>query len=205
MAEIPLVAEPRQGHGSAASRRLRRLGRIPGVLYGHGIEPVALSVDGRELRAALSGEAGANALFDLTLNGAVHLAMARDVQHHPVRRTVSHVDFQVVARDEVVHADVPVALVGDALEVHRGGGTVEHVLVTLAVRARPTEIPAAIEVDVAKLAIGDTVRVADLVLPAGVSTDVDDETVVAVGLPPRVAVEEVPAAEGATGEGGAEA
>lgn len=197
MAEIPLVAEPRAEQGSSASRRLRHAGRVPGVLYGHGTTPVPLSVDARQLRVALSSEAGANALFDLEIGGATHLAIARELQHHPVRRSVSHVDFQVVRRDEVVPADVPVALTGEALAVTRAGGTLEHLLVTLALRAKPADIPTSVEVDISGLSIGDTLRLGDMALPAGVECDADPETVVVVALAPRVTE--------AAGEAGAEA
>jgi large subunit ribosomal protein L25 len=182
MAEIRLAAQPRAEQGSAASRRLRHHGRVPGVVYGHGTGPVAVSVDARELRAALAS-GGANALFDLEIEGEVHLALARELQQHPVRRTLSHVDFQLVARDEVVHADVPLVLVGEASAVTRAGGTLEHVVTTLAVRAKPADLPAEIEVSVGDLALGDAVRLADLVLPRGVTSDIDPDTVIVVGAP----------------------
>ncbi len=198
MAEIRLAAEPRAEQGSAASRRLRHHGRVPGIVYGHGAGPVAVSVDARELRAALAA-GGANALFDLELEGETHLAIARELQTHPVRRTLSHVDFQLVARDEVVHAEVPLVVVGDAHEVSRAGGTLEHVTTALAVRAKPADLPAVIEVGVEGLEIGQAIRLADVALPAGVTTDVDPDTVLVVAAAPRVA------AEGEAGAPGPEA
>jgi large subunit ribosomal protein L25 len=113
MAEITLVAEPGRSGGSAASRRLRAAGRIPAVVYGHGSTATAVSVDGRELRQALSGEAGLNQLLNLQIDGASQLALARAIQRHPVRHTVLHVDFQVVRRDEVISAEVPILLQGE--------------------------------------------------------------------------------------------
>src|ERR1700722_17242053 len=105
MAEITLVAQTGRVTGSPASRRLRRAGSIPAVVYGHGIDPVSVSVDGRELRHALSGDAGLNQLLDVSVDGHSHLALARELQRHPVRNTVVHVDFQVVSRDQVVTSE----------------------------------------------------------------------------------------------------
>lgn len=200
MAEIPLVAEVRDEQGSAASRRLRAAGKVPGVLYGHGTDPIALAVDARALRVGLSSAAGENALFQLEVAGGRHLAIARQLQRHPVRHTVAHVDFQVVSRDEVVAAEVPIHLVGEAEAVRLAGGTIEHVLVTLPVKARPADIPPAIEVDLSSLEVGTTLRVGDVAAPAGVSIEADPETAVVVALAPRGG--ERPAEEGeAEGEG----
>ena len=112
------------------------------------------------------------------------------MQRHPVAQTVTHVDFVIVRRDEVISADVPIVLVGEAIEVHHGDGLVEQQMFTLAINALPTAIPSAIEADISALTIGGQVRVSDLALPAGVTTDVDPETAVAIGQPPRVTVEE---------------
>jgi large subunit ribosomal protein L25 len=179
MAEITLVAETGRAPGSPESRRLRREGKIPAVVYGHGIDPLPVAVDGRELRHALTGESGLNALVNLKVEGATHLTMARVLQRHPVRGTVTHVDFQVVSRDEVVHADVPIHIVGEPKAVLSEGGVVDHSLTTLAVLATPALIPHVIEVDVTNLRVGDAIRVGDLTLPAGVVTEVDpDEAIV---------------------------
>ncbi|HVM01789.1 MAG TPA: 50S ribosomal protein L25 [Acidimicrobiales bacterium] len=191
MPEITLPAETGRALGSRSSGRLRAAGKIPGVVYGHGIEPLPVAVDARALRAALTTEAGFNALLDVRVEGTSHLAMARDLQRHPVRHTVVHVDFQVVRRDEVISADVPVALVGEPEEVHRRDGVVEQQLFQLAVHATPGRIPNAVEVDVSGLAIGDTVRVGDLALPPGVTTDVDPEAPVVVAQPPQVSAEDL--------------
>jgi large subunit ribosomal protein L25 len=202
MAEITLVAEAGRPTGSRASNRLRHTGRIPGVIYGHGIEPVPISVPGRDLRAALTTEAGLNALLSVEVDGQAHLTLAREVQRHPVRRTVIHVDFQIVRRDEVVSADVPVAIVGEAQAVGAGGGVVEQPVTNLAIRATPATIPASIEVDIAALSIGDTIRVGDLTLPDGVTTEVDPDEPVVIARA-GVAVEEAAPAEEAEGEAAA--
>src|SRR5580698_7287715 len=111
MPEVTLAAEVRAERGSAPARRIRETGRIPAVLYGHDATPVAISLDARELRHALSSDAGVNALFDLAVDGKHHLAIARELQRHPVRQTLSHIDFQVVSRDELVSAAVAVHLI----------------------------------------------------------------------------------------------
>jgi large subunit ribosomal protein L25 len=117
MAEITLVAEPGRATGTPAAKRMRAGGRIPAVVYGAGGAATSVSVDARELRVALSGDAGTNVLVDLDVAGTRHLTMARVIQRHPVRNTVIHVDFQVVNRTEVISAEVPVTLVGEAKAV----------------------------------------------------------------------------------------
>jgi large subunit ribosomal protein L25 len=205
MAEFTLAAEVGRPHGSRATRRLRREGKIPGVIYGHGTDPVPVAVVGRELRHALNSEAGANQLLSLDTGEATYLALARAMQRDPVAQTVIHVDFQIVRRDEVISADVQVVLVGEALEVQHGDGLVDQQMFTLSVNARPTEIPTSIELDITELTIGDQLRVSDLQLPSGVTTDVDPESAVVIGQPPRVVAleEEGEAVEGAEGEEGA--
>src|SRR3982074_1581558 len=98
MAEITLLAEAGRPTGSRPSNRLRSAGRIPGVIYGHGTDPMAISGNGRHLRTALTPQAGLNALLSLQLDGKTHLTLAREIQRHPVRHTVTHVDFQIVRR-----------------------------------------------------------------------------------------------------------
>jgi large subunit ribosomal protein L25 len=207
MAEITLVAEAGRPHGSPASRRLRSEGKVPAVLYGHGMVPIALAVEARELRNALSTEAGSNALLRIEVGSKHHLALAREIQRHPLRHTITHVDFQVVRRDEVMRTDVPVVLAGEAGAVHRAGGSVEQEMFSLPVRAKPGDLPAAIEVSIEELEIGQAIRVRDLELPKGVTADVDEEALVVAGHAPRAAAaiageEGVAPAEGEA-EGGA--
>lgn len=201
MAEVQLVAEPGRPEGSRASRRLRHDGRIPAVVYGHGIDPIPVSVDARDLRVALNGEAGARALLELHIGSTQHLAVARQLQRHPVRQTVTHIDFQVVSRDEIISADVPILLIGEALAVHRGAGTVAQELQMLNVKARPANLPPHLDIDITDLEIGHTIRVGDIQLPEGVESDADPDQAVVTGQPPQVAaVEEEPeAVEGVEG------
>jgi large subunit ribosomal protein L25 len=225
MAEIALVAQAGRPTGSRAAGRLRAAGQIPGVLYGHGTSPTPVAVEGRALRNALMTDAGLNALLELDLAGTKHLAMARELQRDPVRHSVMHVDFVIVRRDEVISADVNISLVGEALQVHREDGVVDQSMFSISVRTTPGRIPPSIDVDISDLAIGDTIRVGDLKLPDGVTTEVDPEEAVVIGQPPQVtaadlvteadaeaaeaaeaAAEEAgEGAEGATAEGGGEA
>ncbi|MBW3579814.1 MAG: 50S ribosomal protein L25 [Actinobacteria bacterium] len=209
MAEVALRAESGRPLGSRASRRLRAEGKIPAVLYGHGAEPRSLAVVRRELRQALTTEAGTNAVIDLEVDGAQHLTIVRDIQRDPVRNQVTHVDFILVSRDEVMTVEVPVVLSGVAEEVKREGGTVDQVLFTLTVSATPGRIPNELVIDVADMVIGDTIRVGDVAVPGGVTIDVDPEEPVVTATVSHVALEvdelaaDVDEGEG-EGEGAAE-
>ncbi|HXZ63055.1 MAG TPA: 50S ribosomal protein L25, partial [Acidimicrobiales bacterium] len=207
MAEVVLAAEVGRPVGTRAVRRLRREGKIPGVVYGRDTDPLPVTVEARELRVALNGEAGANQLLSVDTGSGTYLTLAREMQRHPVSQTVTHVDFVIIRRDEVISADVPISLVGEATEVAHGDGLVDQQMFALTINALPANIPTAVEVDVSGLTIGGQVRVSDLALPAGVTTDVDPEAAVVVGQPPRVTAAAV-LAEGeaeAAAEGGAEA
>jgi large subunit ribosomal protein L25 len=213
MAEIQLVAETGRPPGTRASKRLRREGKIPAVVYGHGSDPIAIAVDARDLRHALNTDAGVNALVNLSIGSDSLLTMAKVLQRHPVRNTVTHVDFQIVNRDEVVTADVAISLVGEATDVHNNDGVVEQALFSLSVHAKPGAIPPHIEVDISGLKIGDAIRVGDLQLPEGVTTETDAEEAIVVAqgaqgseldLIPEADVEalqELAAAAEAEGEG----
>ena len=208
MDEVSLVAEVGRVKGSSEARRLRLAGKVPGVLYGHGIDPIDVAVGSRELRTALTSDSGLNALISLDVGGKNHLAMARQLQRHPVRRSIDHVDFVVVRRDEVVSVEVPIHLIGEALDVERADGMVEQSLHSLVVRAKPGDIPNAIEVDISELTIGEAIRVEDLKLPSGATTEVDAEEVVVAGQATRMAAEteaeEEAAAAAAEGEAAVE-
>ena len=205
MPDVTLAAETGRTLGSRSSNRLRSEGKIPGVLYGHGMEPIALAVNAREFRAALHGEAGSNTLLSLEVDGKKHLALARQMQKHPVRNTVVHIDFQAVSRSEIMSVDVPVHLVGEALQVTRNDGVVSQENFTLTISATPSKIPSSIDIDISNMQIGDTIRVSDLVLPEGVTTDLDPEesVVVAQGAQVTALSDEEEALEAAESEGAA--
>lgn len=204
MSEVTLAATSRNTDGgSRAATRLRAQDLVPAVVYGRGSDARAVTVARRELRQALTGDAGMNALISLDVEGEALLTIVRDVQRHPVRNTVTHVDFILVSRDEAVTVDVPVVLEGDAVEVHRGDGVVEQQLFTLTVHAKPGAIPNEIPVDVTEMAVGDTIRVGDIKLPSGATTDVEPEEPVVVATY-NVAAVEVEAADTEAAEEAAE-
>ncbi len=201
MAEFTLVAEAGRRIGTRPSRRGRAEGRIPAVVYGSGVAPIAVTVEARDLRAALTTDAGLNAVLSLQVEGKNYLTMARELQRHPVRGTVIHVDFQVVDPNRQIAAEVPITLVGEAVELHRSDGLLDQQLFSLPVKARPADIPAHLEVDITDVVIGSAIRVSDIVLPDGVITELDPESVVAAGQASRVAAGEGAEGEAAEGEG----
>ena len=177
--DIILAAETGRTTGSSASRRLRATGKVPAVLYGRGAEPQPITVDWRDLRTALTTDKGLNALLTLKVGSKKTTAIVKEMQRHPVRRDVLHVDFLSVDVDVVLTTDVPIVLEGEALKVTREQGVVDHVLNALVIQAKPDAIPGHLTVDISDLEIGHTITVGDLELPEGVSTEVDpDETVV---------------------------
>ena len=201
MNEVTLTAETGRPTGSRASNRLRNDGRIPGVVYGHGMTPLSVTVPWRELRAALTTDAGLNALINLSVEGDTHLTIVKDMQRHPVRSDVTHIDFIVVNRNEAITVDVPIVLEGEAEEVHREQGVVDQSLFSLSVNTTPTNIPNQIVIDISGLTIGDSIRVGDLQLPSGVTTDLDPEEPVVVAQVSRATIE----AEALEAEAAAEA
>ena len=204
MSEVQLRAEVGRAKGSRASNRLRGEDKVPGVVYGHGSEPVAVAVARRELRAALTTDAGMNALINLEVDGGTQLTIVKDLQRDPVRSAVTHVDFIIVSRDEVVTVEVPIVLEGEAEQVVKNDGTLEQQLFSLTISATPGSIPNDIIVDVSAMTIGDSVRVGDLPLPAGVSTEVDPEEPVVLAQVSQAAMEAEALDEAAEAEEGAE-
>jgi large subunit ribosomal protein L25 len=203
MSEYKLAAENRADAGKGAARRLRAAGRVPAVLYGHGTKPKSLSIDARELSHALRTEAGVNVLLELQVGRTKQLALAKEIQRHPVRGTFTHIDFILVRRGEKVHVAVPVHLVGEAPGVREEGGIADQDLYQVNVEAEVTAVPDAVEVDVSGMRIGDVLRVGDLKAPAG-STILDDpEASVVSVVPPAVepAPEEAEEAEVEAAEG----
>lgn len=197
MAELVLQAELGRELGSSATRRLRAENKIPGVLYGLGDEPVAVAVAYGELRAALSTDAGLNQLINLDMGGEQALSLVKELQRHPVRDEVIHVDFLRVDPNAEIAVEVPIILEGDARNVTDANGMVDQTLFNLTVFATPTTIPNEITVDISALEINESVRVGDITLPSGVRTDVDPEEAVAVGTVTRSTLEAMAADEAA--------
>ena len=188
MPESTLTALTGREIGSSSTRRLRSEGKIPGVVYGHGSDPIPVAVVAREFQIAMSGEAGLNTLLSLKVDGKDLLTMARDIQHHPVRNVVTHVDFLIVNRDELISTEVTINLVGEAIEIAHGDGIVDQQLFTLHVKAKPTEIPPSVDIDISELTIGGALHVSDIIIPPGVELETDPAVTVVAGQPPRVQV-----------------
>jgi large subunit ribosomal protein L25 len=202
-----LVVAQRETLGSAASRRLRRQGLVPGVLYGSG-EPVAICVAERELRRALTGAGGLHSILDVEIDGKgrTHASILKEYQVDPVRGGVIHVDLQEVRLDRPIQASVAVHLVGgeDAPGV-REGGVLSQPLREVSVEALPLEVPEHLEVDASGLEVGGTLRVSDLRVPDGVMLLGDPEAVVATVTAPARIAEPEELLEGEEGEAGASA
>jgi large subunit ribosomal protein L25 len=186
--ELTLTATSGRPTGSRPASRLRGDGSVPGVVYGLGRESVPVTVEWSELRRVLTTDAGLNALIDLSVDGETELALVKELQRHPVRRTILHVDFLRLDRNAPVSVDVPVVLTGEATDVENRRGIVDHQMKTLAVKAKPADIPTELTLDVSELTIGQTLTVGDLTLPAGVTTDVADDAPVVVGSGTRFTV-----------------
>ena len=206
MAEKELKANLRDGGGKGSARKIRAQGLVPAILYGHGMDPVKVAIDDRDLYHVLHTEAGANVLVDLQIGKDRHLAMPREIQRDHIRGRFLHVDFLVVRRDEKITVDVPVHLVGESHGV-KEGGVVEHHLWDLKVECLPTNVPQSVEADITRLGIGDSLSVADIRIPGNVTVlTPSEETIVSVVPPPILKIEEevAEAVEGEEAEAEAE-
>ena len=204
MSTTKLVATPRTTSGSPAARRLRAEGHIPGVLYGHGMAPISVTIERRELRVALSGPAGINTVLSLAVDGKEYPAVVKELQRHPVKRTVSHIDFLQVSMNEEIKVNVPIRIEGEAKAVLDEGLLVDPSVDTIEVICTPATMPNEFVIDVTNMQPGDVIRLADVPLPKGIVATGDPEMPVVTTL--HTAAEEAEAAaegeEGEEGEGG---
>jgi len=207
--ERKLKAERRDRTGKETAHKIRAAGRVPAVVYGHGMEPMHVSIDARELFHLLHTDAGTNVLVDLRVDGETVLALPREIQRDLIRGRFLHVDFLRIARDEKITVEVPVHVVGESHGV-KEGGVIEHHLWTLQVECLPQDVPTAIDADITRLGINESLKVADLKAPAKSTVLTPPEEVVVSVVPPQVLrveeVEEVAAeaVEGVEAEAGAE-
>lgn len=214
MSDTVLIAETGRPAGSANARRMRRDDTIPAVVYGQGMDPISISVARRDLRVALSGPAGTNTVLDLTVDGTVYPAIVKDMQRHPVRRTVQHVDFIQLNLSEEIVVAVPVRLEGEAKEVIAENGLVDLARAELEVSTTPRDIPDEIVVDVSDMTMDTTITIDDLTFPSGVTPIGEPDwavvTVLTMSTPvldaeDAAAEEAAEAAEGEDAEGDDEA
>ncbi|MBN2114105.1 MAG: 50S ribosomal protein L25 [Acidimicrobiia bacterium] len=204
MEQVTLRGEIGRAYGSRASRRLRRDGRVPAIVYGHGLEALSVAVDRRELYAALHTEAGLNALINLQIDRDEYLTVAREVQRHPVRGDITHLDFIRISLDENIEAEVPVEFTGIPVGVREAKGIVETVHASVFVSCLPTAIPSHITLDITDLRVGESARVADLPELPGVAYVTDLDQLLVMVAVPAAAQGEVAAAVAEEGEEAAE-
>ncbi len=203
MSETKLVAQLRSTSGSPAARRLRAEGHIPGVLYGQGMSPLSVTVERRELRLALSGPAGSNTVLALQVDGKSYPAVVKEMQRHPIKRAVSHIDFLQVNMNEEITVSVPLHLVGEAKAVIAEGGLVDKAVDTIEVSCTPNDMPNSFDVDISHMHPHDVVRLSDLTMPKGVTAlgdpDMPIVTVLVTSAAEAAATETVaaPAEDGA--------
>lgn len=203
MGDQSLSVEVRNDTGKGLARRLRREGRVPAVLYGHGKATVSLDLDAKALEDLLkTSHAGLNTLIDLEgdkeINGRV--VLVKELQRHPVAGTLVHADFFEIDTTELIHVSVPIRLEGSPAGVQLGG-ILEHTMREIELACLPTAIPDSIEIDVSHLEIDEAVHVSDLVLPEGVETSLDPSLSVAHVAVPKIEEEPVVDEAAAEGEG----
>jgi len=198
MNEIVLDAEPRALTTKGAVKAFRQKGRIPGVAYGDKESPIMLTVDEKAILSILHAKGGRNALINLKVGGGSHPVLIKEIQRHPITRSLWHVDFHRISLKKKIETRVPVQVKGEAPGVKVGGGVLEHLVREIRVRCLPTEIPAFVEADISNLQLNQGIRAKELQLPEGVEVLIDAESVIVHVLTIKV-VEETPAAEAAVG------
>ena len=200
MPDTKLKVELRSEKGSRPAGRLRREGRLPGVVYGLGEESVSVTVNAHQLGTILSSKSGANTLITLQIDGHDQLALARQIQRDAVKGSLVHVDFIRVRADQTIQAEVRIDLQGEAEGLSQGG-MLEQMMHTLTVEGKPGQLPNEIAHDVSALEVGDQLHVKDLAIPAGITVVNDSEDLIAtISLPRGLEEEEAAAEEGEEGD-----
>jgi large subunit ribosomal protein L25 len=194
MATVSLSATPRDTKGKGNARKLRQTGEVPAVIYGHSREAQSLSVNSREAEKLLAQIAGSSSVVELSLAGKTIRTLIREVQRHPFKRQVLHIDFQELVAGEKVTLNIPIRFHGTAAGVREGGGILEELLHELEVFADPATVPDHFDVDVGPLTIGHSIHVRDIALPPGAEVMNDEDATVCLVSAPRAVIEETPAA-----------
>ena len=199
MATANLNAKARSDAGTGVARKLRQSGQVPAIIYGHSRQPQSLAIDTRELERLLERVAAASTVIELSIDGRAARTLIREIQRHPVRRNIIHLDFQELVAGEKITVSIPVRFVGTADGVRNSGGILEETMHAVHVRVDPSAIPSHIDVEVTPLTIGRSIHVSDLALPAGVAILDEPGATVCVCAAPKT-VEEAPAAGAVEGE-----
>lgn len=196
--QVKLSARPRADVGRNSVKHLRSRGLVPAVVYGHKDQPASLEVQQREISALLAHAVGENILVELVIadgnSVSNKLSLIQEVQHHPVRGDILHVDFLEVAMDEVLNTEVPIEPTGEADGVKNYGGLLEQSLRSLHIECLPKDLPEIIRVDVSALGLNQSIHVRDLVLPEGVKATSDGDLTVFIVAESKVEAEPVAAA-----------
>jgi len=191
MASAQLSATPRDGTGKGSARSLRAQGKIPAVIYGHGREPQSLAIETRDLEKLLSKISAESPVIELSMDGKSARTLIREIQRHPFKRQILHVDFQELVAGEKVTVRIPIVLMGVPEGVRQDGGILDQVMRELEIEVDPANIPNHVEVDVNALRIGDSVHVNEIPLPDGVELAGESDSTVCVVSAPRAVVETV--------------
>ncbi len=189
MATATLSAAPRTDTGKGAARQLRRQGQVPGVIYGHARKPQSLAIPTREFEKQMSRISADNTVIELSLDGTNARALIREIQRHPFKREILHVDFQEVVAGEKVTVRVPLTLGGTPVGVRLHGGIVDHILRELTISVDPADIPNHIDVDLSEMELGQSLHVSQLAVPEGVTVLDEAGAAVVVIATPRAAIE----------------
>ncbi len=190
---LDLQAEVRTQSGTGAVKRMRKAGNIPAALYGRKVKPSSIQVHGKTFSKLLEGSASDNILVSLKIAGEEQLALVQEVQHDYLRGGILHIDFHAVAADEEIHANVPVAIVGEA-KGQKQGGMVEAIHHEIEVRCLPKDLPESIQIDVTSLEVGKGIHVGEINFPAGVTPRLGADVVIVMCEEPKVEAEPEPAA-----------
>ena len=193
MATASLNATPRTDTGKGVARTLRRNGQVPAVIYGHSREALSLAVPARELDRLLQHISAESTVVELSIDGRTSRTLIREIQRHPFKRQIMHVDFQELVAGETVIVRIPLVLVGTPAEVRAGAGIMDQTLRELEIEVDPVNMPNHIDVDVSELTIGHSIHVRDLKLPTGVTALVDEDASVVVIQAARAVTEETAA------------
>lgn len=189
MATASLSATRRTETGKGVARTLRRDGQVPAVIYGHARESQPLAVPARDLEKLLSQISADNTVIDLAIEGGTSRALIREIQRHPFKRSILHVDFQEIVAGEKMTIRVPIRLIGTPAGVRLGGGIVDHTLRELTISVDPANVPNHIDVDINDLGLGESIHVAQIPIPEGATVLDEPEAAVVVIATPRAAVE----------------
>lgn len=200
MAPATLSAEARSETGKGVARKLRAAGKVPGVVYGHGRETQALTLVARELEKLLSSIAAGSTVVELSLGNATTKTLIREVQRHPFKKQILHVDFMELVAGEKVIVNVPLVFTGIPEGVRVSGALLEQILHSVEVNVDPANIPNHIAVDVTNLAMGHSLHIRDLKLPVGVEVLSEADATICAVIAPRAVVEATPTDEAVAGE-----